>query len=496
MNLIERFYESFKQFSDRRAFCIGGQDFSYAEFLSYIEGSRILLDDNTPHNKLPVGVLCFDTIETYAAIFAIWFSGRGFVPVNPKFPKERNTILLEKSGVQSVFSAMKSVDQIIDIERIDLLYNAGKQQMIDPRNPETDGDQLLYILTTSGSAGIPKYVPIHQPQVETYCTGFLQLFPELNQTACFLQTYDLTSDAAFTGYLLPLLVGACVYTLPNDQFKFLSISRLLMNKNVDWVKMTPSVLAYLNPYRSKLKLNHVRHVVFGGEPLSFSLLSPWIDVFPEAEIVNLYGPTETTISSMTYKCRDLKSARMAHDILSIGKPFPEVECLVLDRNQQVVNLGETGELCLAGKQTMAGYLNDENVSVFFIQDGPGGEKKFYKTGDLVKEDEDGFFYFVGRLDDQVKINGYRVNLVEVENAVRNQISDCKVVVVTHEKQEGLKRLVLFLENYLGDLNQIKQQLKKELPAQMIPDEVISVDQFPFTTSGKIDRKKLSQSYFS
>ena len=187
---------------------------------------------------------------------------------------------------------------------------------------------------------------------------------------------------------------------------------------------------------------------------------------------------------------------MAHDILSIGKPFPEVECLVLDRNQQVVNLGETGELCLAGKQTMAGYLNDENVSVFFIQDGPGGEKKFYKTGDLVKEDEDGFFYFVGRLDDQVKINGYRVNLVEVENAVRNQISDCKVVVVTHEKQEGLKRLVLFLENYSGDLNQIKQQLKKELPAQMIPDEVISVNQFPFTTSGKIDRKKLSQSYFS
>jgi acyl-CoA synthetase (AMP-forming)/AMP-acid ligase II len=341
---------------------------------------------------------------------------------------------------------------------------------------------------------VPKYVPINQKNVEAYCGGFIELYPDLKPSDNFLQTYDLTSDAAFTGYLIPLLIGASVFTIPADSFKFLSIAKLISNKQITRVKLTPSVLNYLTPYISKLDLKHIKQVIFGGEALYFSLLEKWQGVFRNAEFANLYGPTETTISATSYRFKSIENVKSQNGIISIGKPFPKVECAIIDKNGNVLDIDSEGELCIAGDQIMQGYLGNSNKNAFIELRTGGSGKRFYKTGDIVRKDNGGYFYFIGRTDDQVKIEGYRVNLTELEKAVKDIIPGYSIFAIAHEKLEGLKRLYVFVEGYNGGQDEIKQQLGKQLPGQMVPDEIFIVPEFPITSSGKIDKKKLMNRY--
>jgi amino acid adenylation domain-containing protein len=494
MNLIHKFYHSFKKYSTNRAFCIGGKDISYGEFLEYINGARKLIDSKINKKGIPVGIICFDNIETYAAIFATWFSGNYFIPINPKHPCARNNLMIENTGIKNIFSVINEVENIICTDDIQLLNNLG-QKIIQSSLPiETEPEQLMYVLTTSGSTGVPKYVPINEKNVDAYCTGFLNLYPNLKPTVNFLQTYDLTSDAAFTGYLLPLLIGASVFTVPNDSFKFLSIAKLISNKQITWVKLTPSVLNYLTPYIPKLELKHIEHVIFGGEALQLSLLKKWQGVFQGAEFSNLYGPTETTISATAYRFSNIENAKSRNGVISIGKPFPEVECAVIDKNSNVLGVKKEGNLCIGGNQTMKGYLKKGEKSGFVELNLNNKKLKFYITGDIVTEDKNGYYYFLGRIDDQVKIEGYRVNLIEVEKSVRNIIPDYNIFVIAHEKLEGLKRLYVFIEGFRGEFAEIKQKLEKQLPGHMVPDEIFAVPEFPFTSSGKIDKTELKNKY--
>lgn len=493
MSLVNRYFRAFQQHADRRAFRINDKDYTYRELLARIEGCRKLMQTVNPGTGARIGVVCFDMIETYASIFASWFSGCCFVPINPRHPKERNMESIRKTGVKIVISGKANVSDIVDSAEVELIVNSNARSNSCSPPVSVSSDQLLYILTTSGSTGTPKYVPVNMKNVEAYCDGFLQLFPELDNGVRFLQTYDLTSDAAFTGYLLPLLTGACVFTLPDDQFKFLSIAKLMANKEVNWVKFTPSVLSYLSPYRSKLDLQHLQFVVFGGEALPLSLLKDWAHLFPEATIVNLYGPTETTISSFSYRFKEPDHVKENGGVISIGRPFPEVEPVLIDGNAIVNQTQGSGELAIAGAQTMTGYLNG-NANAFFVTGDSGAEKKYYLTGDMVTRDDDGFYYFMGRRDDQVKVNGYRVSLLEVENTVRGLIPGVRIAAVIYEKTPGFRKIFLFLEGYEGDTEQLKMDISRKLPLQMVPDEIICVAGFPMTTSGKIDKVRLVREY--
>lgn len=496
MDLTQKLYYSFKKFTANRAFCIDGKDISYGEFLEYINGTQKLLASKISNTGNPIGIICFECIETYAAIFATWFSGNHFIPLNPKHPRARNSSIIKNTNIKFVLSVKNDVENIIDTEQVHLLNNLGIKAICNKLPVETKEEQLMYVLTTSGSTGIPKHVPINQKNVEAYCNGYLQMFPELQSHSCVLQTHDHTTDAAFTSYLLPLLVGACVYTLPDGQFKFLSIAKLMCNKKINWVKLTPSVLTYLNPYIHKLDLNHISHFSFGGEALPLSQVQKWWALFPKAEVVNFYGPTEATMNSTFYKFKNLENIRTLNGTISIGKPFPEVECVVIDKNNTVLGVEKEGELCIGGNQIMNGYLNKEGNNPFVYLNTNSKKKKFYCTGDIVQKDKDGYYYFLGRIDDQVKIEGYRVNLIEVENSVRNLISDYHIFVMAHEKTQGLKRLYIFIEGFQGELEQIKQKLAKQLPRQMVPDEIFAVPKFPFTSSGKIDKIELKNNYLN
>ncbi len=495
MNLINELYNTFKQNKTRRAFCTNGQDISYGEFLEYINGTREILEKNLSERNIPVAIITYDCIETYAAIFAVWFSGNYFVPLNPKHPKERNMSILKSVGIQYIISAKENgITTIVNPEVINLFFNTAKKSLAEKVPVTVQNKQRLYVLTTSGSTGIPKHVPINMENLAVHCHGFRYMFPELKSDTCILQVYDLTVDASFPSYLIPLLKGACVYTLPDErQFKFLSIAKMLSNKNINWVKLTPSMLSFLKPYKLKLDLNHLEYVIFGGEALPLSLLEEWWPMFPKAQVANHYGPTEATVGVTAYRIKNTQNIRTKNGVVSIGKPFPGVESLVINENGQEVPSEEKGELCIGGKQLMEGYLNSDN-SPFIYLEVNHAKKKFYKTGDIVQKDKDGYLYYLGRTDDQVKIEGHRVNLIEAENVARNLLSGHELAMVAYEKLAGLKRLYLFIKGEGIDKLKLKSRLAEQLPPKMIPEDIFLVAKIPLTTGGKTDRLKLIKDF--
>ena len=494
MNIWEKYAESFRKNASKTAFCIDNRFYTYLEFSEHISASqRALLNFSGLEKGVPVGVMCHDSIETYAAIFAIWFSGHPFVPLNPLHPVPFNQEKIKLSGIPILFdpeSKQDSNDWQIPVLKPENLKGAEPISIIQEQ-------RQAYILFTSGSTGKPKGVPISPEAMNAFIEGFLEIYPDLTSDDRFLQTYDLTSDAAFTGYLIPLLLGASVYTIPSGGIKYLSIVKLLQERQITWTQFTPSVLNYLRPYLKKICFNALKHSHFGGEALPLDLVSEWAECVPNAEISNIYGPTETTITCTIHRAEIGKlSEKVHHGVISVGKPLKEVKILILDDKNQIVSQGEKGELCIGGVQVMEGYLaNSGNEdSIFFRPDETSKTERFYRSGDLVFEDEEGFLFFCGRKDDQLKISGYRIEPAEIEVAIGRVTNGLKSKAFGFRNKSGTESIVVFLEANNFSSESLKDELRLILPAPLIPEKIICISQFPLNSNGKIDKTRLFEAH--
>lgn len=483
MNLWEKFDSGFRENASRNAFCIAGRFYTYSEFTEYISGSRQMLQKLSGETSgIPVGVMCHDTIETYAAIFAIWFSGAHFVPLHPQHPTLFNQEKVSQSGVEIIFDSTNS-----DELQVKYICNKGaKSTETFKIYPDSN---RAYILFTSGSTGKPKGVPINERNLYAFIMGFLELYPDLNSDDLFLQTYELTSDAAFTGYLIPLLLGATVFTTPSGGFKYLSILKYLNEYPITWTQFTPSVLNYLRPYFNSIRIDSLKHSHFGGEALPVDLVSEWAKCVPNAEISNIYGPTETTITCTIHRTtiNQLKD-KVYKGFASIGKPLKEVKILIIGENDQIVSVGEKGELCIGGNQVMEGYLtvSADDKTAFIFHD----KNYYYRSGDLVIQDIEGYLFYCGRKDDQLKISGYRIEPAEIETAISEVTNGLKSKVYGFTKNTGITGIVAFIENFDGQPNQLKSELRSLLPLALIPEKIIAISQFPLNSNGKADKTRL------
>lgn len=491
MNLIQKYFEAFCANSEREAFCLQDESYSYREFLQHVNGSRQLLESQPGFkSQMPVGVLCHENVETYAAVFAIWFSGGIFVPLNPETPALANQELIRKFQLKYIVEPVEN-DNPVQFEGAEVLSSKGLVSEESRPVFSWEGHHTLYVLNTSGSTGTPKNVPINLKNLTAFVEGYLEKYPELNAGDRFLQTYELTADAAFTGYLIPFLLGATVYSVPHQTFKPFAVARILSEKPVTWVKSTPTLVACLRPFFSLLNLPHIRHFHFGGEALPADLLAAWRLCVPNAEISNGYGPTETSVTATIYKCMPGEPIKEKNNIVSIGKPFKNVEIFIQPISGKERNVGE---LYISGQQMMTGYWFAESQP-FKTMKLNSKNQKFYPSGDKVCLENDGLLYFLGRLNDQVKINGYRIDLVEIENAVRKFAPAAgNVAAIAADKSDGLKQLVVFIENYSGNGKEIKEEMSLYFPSYKIPEKIVGLSEFPQNRSGKTDKKKLA-SYF-
>ena len=484
---LNQLYNNLTAFSSHIAFHIEGGDFSYGELKERIGAIQHQVLDKEDQQYF--GVITHNSIDTYAAIFAIWLSGKTAVPIGIKNPYERNQFIIDQVGIKILFDAGDELMNFTNSLTISTLNLASVNRL--PVFVEVPIDTDLYVLFTSGSTGFPKGVRITRANFDAYLLGFFSCGYRFSSSDRCIQVYELTFDASVQCYTFPLLVGASVYTLPQGGIKFLSILKVMKEQQITFAKMPPSVIYYLKDYFEQIRLPHLRYCLFGAEAFPIELVKKWELCVPNAEIHNVYGPTEATINCTWYPWKRGSKNKSRNGVASIGKEYENMRAIVCDKNLQEVTNGEAGELCMSGPQITPGYWKspEHNLKAFFHFELDGDDKRFYRTGDIVIKDNDGDIQFIGRIDSQVQIDGHRIELGEIEYHASN-FSQVKCIAQVSKSDELSHTIVLFVESATIDEDLLADYLRERLPAYMIPEKIVLLNEIPLLSSGKTDRKAL------
>jgi amino acid adenylation domain-containing protein len=493
--ITEKLLESFKKFSKRTAFFTLGVTYTYYQFKLRVSAIQKHILSVIPDEEKYIGLLSHDHPDTYASIFALWFCGKAFVPLNPFNPEERNQKIIRQMNIRHILSANGPGGLIKETKKMVIstknMIDDSSEILINDVSPDTDA----YVLFTSGSTGIPKGVRINRGNLDSFYRSYIAFGPEYTESDRFLQIYDISFDGSVPCYIIPLCAGASVYTVPQDEIKYLYAFKLMKDHDLTVVKMTPSTLHYLRPYFYCINLPMVRHCLFGGEALQVSLLEEWMNCVPNSHIQNVYGPTEATVDSLMYNFNSGPFQKKVNGgVVSLGKSFGDFEYAVVNSSGTKVTDGEIGELCLNGLQVMSGYWNDEEKTdkAFIGIKTANGDKNFYRTGDLVFKDPDGFFMYIGRIDNQVQVQGYRVELGEIEKHARDFLNGINLLAVTCRNLVGNTIIALFIEGDEMQQQPIMTYLDSLLPKYMLPSKIIFMKDLHRGTSGKTDRLALSK----
>lgn len=493
MELIDSLYKSISNHSSNTAFCINEKKYAYKEFSDLISIIRIEIQEKVNFDEKIIGLYANDDIYTYASIIALWLENKGYVAINPLFPDNRNIEILDSVGCKTLLNSYNETLPIANLRLIDTKDLKHKPREL--KNKPNNKDGIAYIIFTSGSTGKPKGVPISFGNISAFAEELHHdRHFNLNEKDRCLQMFELTFDMSVVSYLLPLLYGASIYTIPKGKIKYMHVFSLLENHKLTVLITVPSIINYLRPYFSEINAPQVKVSCFAGGKLFDDVANEWNKCIPNAQIINYYGPTETTIYCGYYLYTPPEKRKNKNNIISIGKTFNNTYYLVIDENNNVVPDGTTGELAIAGAQVTPGYWKDpeKNKKVFFNKIINGENKRYYKSGDLCYKDNEGDYMYVGRNDFQVKIQGYRIELGEIEYHTKKVITDYNFVVLDIENGSDNNELYLIIESDKFDYKSITDYLKEKLPIYMVPTQIRFINAIPHNINGKIDRKQLKK----
>lgn len=471
-NILAPVCNSIHNFPNQNAFFIDGTYYTYAHFAERISAIRGVIRSAEKDEQI-WGLRFADNLNTYAAILALWMEGKAYVPLHPNWPEERVNDIIGQIGCSNIIDAN-------DLSLLSIINHQPSTDCFLEPFTETSDNNIVYVLFTSGSTGKPKGVPLTRKNLASFVQAFWNIGYELTEEDRCLQCFDLTFDLSVMSYLVPLLRGACVYTVPFDVVKYMTIVQLMMEHQLTFALMTPSTIQYLQPYFDELQFPAMRYSLFCGEALPAKTTDGWAKCLPNAVIDNVYGPTEDTIFCTCYRYVRGGSNKEHNGVLSIGKSMTSGQVAVFD-----------GELCLAGNQLTPGYWQnpEKNAEAFFEQDGI----RWYRTGDLCTIDDDGDLMFVGRKDSQVKINGFRIELGEIEYHVCEFYNkEKRVMAIAFQNDKNLTEIAMFIECQEEDTKDLISYMRSKMPAYMIPTRFIFLENFPLNKSEKVDRNALKQ----
>lgn len=521
-DLIRGFLESAERFPDHPALVVDGECLSYASLRKFVckIASAILTLQSEQESFPLVAVFAHRSQTAYAGVLGSLGAGKGYVPLNPKFPLERTCQMLSLSGCSVVIVGEECLPQLLSLLKTanrgltlilpevrsseELAHqNPGHRFIFDHQLPTAEAfsfdenanpASLAYLLFTSGSTGVPKGVPINQKNVCTYVDYICQRYA-VNEHDRFSQQFDLTFDLSAHDMFVCWEHGACLYCVPEKSVmapaKFVRDHRLTM-----WFSV-PSVAGLLAKMRllSPGCFPSLRCSLFCGEPLPAAYAQSWQAAAPNSIVENLYGPTEATIAIAHYRWDSQKSVQECENgIVPIGEVFEGQQFSITDSQGKSVSIGDEGELCLSGSQVAAHYWNNpEKTHQQFVRLSDASDQLWYRTGDLVKQDAAGNLCYLGRMDHQIKIRGYRVELQEIEAVLRRACGTEQVVSVPwpvrNGSAEGVVAFVSGLEKL--DKDRVLAACGNVLPDYMVPKKIYLVDELPLNSNQKIDRAKLT-----
>lgn len=476
-------------FRDRNAFCIDEEHYTYAQLSQCISKVRVALQQCNYQNS-KVGLVINDDLETYASIIALWMEGDCYVPLHPNWPLERCLDICEQVELDLVLDSSEKSRY----ENVKVLNTLTLEYTVDclvPKQGVSD-EELAYILFTSGSTGKPKGVMMMRKNVAAFMDSFWQTGIKITEEDRCLQCFDLSFDVSVQGYLVPLTKGACCYTVPHGQIKYIYTSGLIEDHQLTFGAMAPSMLRYMKPYFDEIDATSLKACILTAEACPLNLMEDWYNCATNTEIYDFYGPTECTVYCTYYKLTKGGKNKTLNGIISIGKPLANCIGLILDEKGNELPAGEKGELCIAGDQVTKGYWkNDEkNASSFFFKEVNGVNMRFYHTGDLCYKDEDGDIMYSGRLDHQAKIQGFRVEMGEIEWHAREFLGDTNVVCMAFENKDALTEIAMFIEKEEFNPDEMIAYMRTKMPSYMIPTRLFYVPVFPLNANDKTDKVKL------
>ncbi|HEY0602810.1 MAG TPA: amino acid adenylation domain-containing protein [Herpetosiphonaceae bacterium] len=484
---------------------------------------------------VPVGICAERSVELVVGLLGILKAGGAYLPLDPSYPRERLSFMLQDSLTRIVLAQEPLVDQLPahsgSVLCLDRDWPTIAQSPATEPHSTVNPDQLAYIIYTSGSTGRPKGVMLTQRGLSNYLHWAVAAYGAAQGQGAPVHSpigFDLTVTSLFT----PLLCGRSVWLLPQPQPVEALADRLKAQADYSLVKLTPAHLDLLRLVLPPDTLaGQARAFVIGGEALHYETIALWRQHAPATRLINEYGPTETVVGCCIYEVTPDDAAEGA---VPIGRPIANTQIYLLDARLQPVPIGVPGEIYIGGAQLARGYTSRPDLTAAaFIPDPfsnhPGA--RLYRTGDLARYQADGVVEFLGRIDQQVKLRGYRIELGEIEALLGQHPAVEQAVVLVQAQQSAEQRLIAYVvenreprtENpeLNGTRNREQENkestttpprlsqwergqggeglvsvlhtfLQRQLPDYMVPTAILLLDEMPLTSNGKIDRKALAK----
>jgi amino acid adenylation domain-containing protein len=482
--LHERFLRGLARSADRPALRFGADTISYRELHTQALAWAGALD-----GAKAVGVLAGKTPTAYAGILGALYAGATVVPLHPGFPAARTRHMLELSGAEAIVAdgpgraALAALGD--DAPAVQLAEPAPDRAPARPQAAPAPGD-TAYMLFTSGSTGRPKGVPISHGSTRHYF-GLLDARYDFTPADVFSQTFDLNFDCAMFDLFCAWGAGATVDVTP--QTAYLDLPGYLDGHGVTVWFATPSAIALTRRMGALTPgaLPTLRWSFFAGEALHAHDAADWQAAAPASTLENIYGPTELTVTVTGHRWDPATSpGRCLNGMVPIGAVHAGHDHVLVDEQDRATS--DEGELLITGPQMTRGYLDPTDDAGRFVErDG----RRWYRTGDRVRRLDDGELVYLGRLDSQVQIQGWRVELAEVEHAVRSCDGVQDAVAVGAAGASGTE-LVVYYTGEAVTAARLARALRESLPKGMLPRRFEHLPEFPLNSNRKVDRKQLTE----
>jgi amino acid adenylation domain-containing protein len=496
-----------REHRDRNALWCKGRYVTYDELFSRAVSVAVRIQSQCPvASNERIAIFSEKETPAYTGILAALLAGGGYVPLNPRFPLSRNRDILIESGARVLICDEKHRSELAELldgaSSVELVLLPDSEQpaaiatgqllagdipivsLYTQTTAETRPGGLAYLFFTSGSTGKPKGVPITHANVFAYLDG-IRSFCAFDSEDRVLQLFDLSFDLSVHDLFLTWMAGACLYSAPENSV--LLSTRIVQEFGITGWTSVPSTAGWLKQSKQLGAgvLPSLRHSFFCGEALPGSVAQAWSEAASNSDVYNIYGPTEATVAISSY-C--FKSSGIPPAVVPLGFPLPgQALGLYTPEGERAE---EIGEICLSGSQVMSGYWQNPELTEkrFFEADGA----RWYRTGDLGRFDPEEGFLYAGRADHQVKIRGYRVELQEIEHVVRDLAGADLVAVLPWAPEDGAmpKGCIAFVKDFSRSEQDVIGEARRILPEYMVPLAIVSMEELPVNTNGKIDYRAL------
>ena len=493
--LLGGFLAAAERHPQRPALEVAGERLSYGELRDRAAALGTAISAADAGGPPLTAILASRSAAAFVGVLGALWAGHGYVPVNPSFPARRGREMLLRAGCRTLVAdaaGEAKLDELLEgIEAPPRVFSPGSEAPAETaRAPAAvSAGEIAYLLFTSGSTGRPKGVGVAHRNVLAFLEAIRRRY-DFDEGDRFSQTFDMTFDLSVFDMFVSWSCGACL-CCPSER-QLMAPARFIRDSELSVWFSVPSLGAMMRRLRmlKEDSFPTLRHSLFCGEPLPGELAGAWSRAAPGSTVENLYGPTEATIACTAHSYRPDEPG--LNGVVPIGSPLAGSEALVVDEELREVEPGGDGELLVAGPQVTPGYWRDPEKTAAAFVVPPGREEVHYRTGDRVRRPrgEEPLAY-LGRLDHQIKVMGHRVELGEVEAALRELSGvDAAVAVGWPRTESGADGLVAFLGEPETDVEALRGALAERLPDYMVPRRFELLPALPLNSNGKFDRRAM------